>query len=276
MIVRHVELMDCFVRLQDPIYAGNLEGVTERAAKTGVAHVVCPSRGQNEWSGLMDLSFKHHMVIPCFGLAPRSVARRSEDWRHQLTTFLEISASAVGVIGLDYALRAGDRSSQQRLFVEQLRLAQQFARPVLFECHRAWDDLIALLDDLDALPPGLLVHDYHGPVHRIEALIRKGVYFCFPGNTLLERSRRLERLLKAIPLDRLLVSTDSPDGAPPAAHGPYQRILAHGKTVNEPANLPHLLPGVAQTLQIAPERLAEVINHNSLCLFGALIRTAAH
>jgi len=272
MITRHVELMDCFVRLQDPLYAGNLDGVIERAVKTGVAHVVCPSGAQDEWSGLMDISFKHSVIIPCFGLHPRALAWRSEDWRHKLMTFLEISASAVGVIGLDYSLRACDRDSQQQLFIEQLRLAQQFERPVLFECHRAWDDLIAIINELDTLPPGLLVHDYQGPVHRIEALISKGVYFCFPGNILLERSRRLERLLKAIPLDRLLVSTDSPQAAPPAAHGPYQRILAPGKIVNEPANLPHLLPGVAQTLQIAPERLAEIINHNSLCLFGALVR----
>jgi TatD DNase family protein len=273
MITRHVELMDCFAHLQDPLFAGCLPGVIERAAKTGVAHVVCPSGAQNEWSGLMDLSFKYNMIIPCFGLHARTMACRSEDWRHRLSTFLKISASAVGLIGLDYSLRAGDRDSQQQLFIEQLHLARQFERPVLFQCHRAWDDLIAILNDLDALPPGLLVHNYHGPIHRIEALVGKGVYFCFPGTMLLDRSRRLERMLKLIPLDRLLVSTDSPQSAPPAAYGPYQRILEHGKTVNEPANLPHLLPGVARTLQIDPERLAEVINHNSLCLFGALIRT---
>jgi len=273
MIARHVELMDCFVRLQDPLYAGCLAGVIERAVKTGVAHLVCPSGAQNEWSGLMDLSFKYNRLIPCFGLHARAMACRSEDWRHQLSTFLKISTSAVGGIGLDYSLRASDRDSQQQLFIEQLHLARQFERPVLFECHRAWDDLIAILNDLDALPPGLLVHNYHGPVHRIEALVGKGVYFCFPGNTLLDRSRRLERMFKLIPLDRLLVSTDSPLGAPPAAYGPYQRFLECGKTVNEPANLPHLLPGVARTLQIDAERLAEIINHNSLCLFGALIRT---
>ena len=275
MIGRHVELMDCFVRLQDPLYAGNLEGVIERALKTRVAHLVCPSGAQEEWSELMDLAFKYDSVIPCFGLHARAVAGRSDDWRHKLGTFLKISAAAVGVIGLDYSLRGCDRDSQQHLFVEQLRLAQQFERPVLFECHRAWDDLIGLLNDLDTLPPGLLVHDYQGPVQQIEALVGKGVYFCFAGSLLLEKSRRLERLLKAIPLDRLLVSTDAPQAAPPVAHGPYQRTLAPGKTINEPANLPHLLPGVAQTLQVEPERLAEIINHNSLCLFGTLIRTAA-
>ncbi len=274
MIVRHVELMDCFVRLQDALYAGNLAGVIERAVRTGVAHLVCPSKAQDEWSGLMDLAFQHDVIIPCFGLPPQAMASRSEDWRHRLSTFLKISPSAVGVIGLDYSLRACDRAGQQQVFVEQLRLAQQFERPVLFQCHRAWNDLIAILDDLDTLPPGLLVHDYHGPVHRIEALVGKGVYFCFPGTMLLDKSRRLERLLKLIPLDRLLVSTDSPQCAPPTAYGPYQRILEHGKTVNEPANLPHLLPGVARAMQIEPDRLASAINHNSLCLFGPLIRTA--
>jgi len=273
MTIKQYELIDCLVHLQDPAFEGALADVVDRAIRAGVQHFVCPSASETDWPVLLDICSECRSVIPCFGLAPQSLGTGSRDWLHKLGLFLKIVPSGVGLIGLDFSSRGCDKQGQQSLFVEQLRLARQWGRPVMVHSVRAWDCITRIITEQPPQPGGLLVCHYHGPMKHVESLLDSGAFFLFSGGQLLDNSGGVARYVAAVPHHRLLIATAAPHAAPPRTFGPYLRLMPGDQPVNEPANLPHILQGAAEVLNLAPEQLASILNHNSLSLFGSLIQT---
>ncbi len=272
MSVRHVEHIDCHARLQDPLFEGAVEAVLKRAYQAGVAYMVTPARAQAHWPILHDMAMQSPCLIPCFGVHPDSMRSCSQDWHDQLKQYLTSLPAAVGTIGLDYSLTKWDRRKQERVFLEQVVLANQVQRPVVIEAVRAWSPLNALLQEVKPAG-GICIEHYRGPVALIDPLVNIGSYFSYSGFDLLSQGKKYLGTAKAVPLHRLLISTHAPGHVVAAEYGPYHRILPNGRWVNEPANLPHMIPHLARVLELDAVQLAEALNHNSFCLFGSLMRS---
>ena len=271
MIARHHELIDGHIRLQHASFEGQRHAVMERAERAGVAACVCSSCRQDDWIRLLELAATESNLIPCYGIDPLGLSDRSDDWHEGLEHCLELGPGAVGMLGLDRSVRDVSLKEQEDLLVVQLRLAHKYQRPVLLRCRGQWPRLLSLLEDLDVHPPGLLLCGFHGPPRMVERFIRLGAYFLVTGDILTHRHSRAARLLKTLPLDRLVAGTDAPDALPPAPFAPYQIIDADRRAVNEPANLPHIVEGLAPHLALDLDVLAQLLHHNTLCLFGVLI-----
>ena len=273
MLNGHVELIDCQVHLHDPVYEGGpLAGVIDRALRAGVAHFVCGAGAEEQWPLLLDLTLEHPAIIPAFGLHPQELDGCSPDWQRSLGLFLQKLPSAVGPIGLDMTLRAADKKQQQEVFAAQLDLARTFHRPAVIHNLGRWDTLHAMLMNQASWPDGLMLFDYQGPSEAVEGLISKGAYFCYSGSVLHLKPAKLKTLLDPIALDRLLLASDSPRAIPPRRFAPYQHFNVTSVPFNEPANLPHVVRGFAESKEMEPQDLADILNHNSLCLFGPLIQ----
>ncbi|MFC1764447.1 TatD family hydrolase [Planctomycetota bacterium] len=275
MIARHHELIDCHIRLQHAAYEGQREGVLERAWRAGVAACVCSSQYERDWHFLLEQAATDVRFIPCFGIDPVGLAERPKDWYHKLQLCLNTGPAAVGMVGLDRSVRTVSLKDQEEALQMQLLLAGRMQCPVLLRCGGEWQRLVTLLEMLDEAPSGYLLSGYHGPVRLVERFVRTGAYFCFNGDTLVHKFSRAARLLKAVPLDRLLFATDSPAAIPPDPFAPYQLLDADRHPINEPANLPHLVEGVAPVLDLEPDELARMLQHNALCLFGTLMPAEA-
>ena len=175
-------------------------------------------------------------------------------------------------MGLDMSLRAHHRKQQQEVFLAQLDLARSLHRPGILHNIGHWDTLCSLLTDHPPWPSGLLIYNYQGPLGAIDALVGKGGYLCYDGDLLHWKPNKLKTLMEHIPADRLLLASNSPHSMPPRRFAPYQHFNITSVPFNEPANLPHIARGFAETRDMDTRDLAQLLNHNALCLFGPLIQ----
>ena len=127
-----------------------------------------------------------------------------------------------------------------------------------------------LLDTRPPNPAGILIHAYGGPPDLIAPLIRHNAWFSFAGNIFEPKRHTARAAAVAVPLDRLLVETDSPDMLPPAEF----RSMTHrhdNHDHNHPANLPLILRGIAALRGQSPDDLAAAVFENARRLFGRLL-----
>jgi TatD DNase family protein len=159
---------------------------------------------------------------------------------------------AVGEIGLDYFVGGLDRAAQQGLFEAQLRLAEEFALPVLLHVRKAHDQVLATLRRLK-FSQGGIAHAYSGSAQQAEQYLELGFRLGFGGTLTYERSSRIRTLAQELPLEAIVLETDAPDIV----------TAAHRGERNSPEYLPEVLAALAAVRGEAPAYLAAATTHNA-------------
>ena len=218
----------------------------QRAKQVGVCRFVCNGTSEEDWTAVANLAKQYEEVIPCFGLHPWYISKRSNDWKETLTAYLKEYRSGVGEIGLDHWVEPRDEADQVKVFTEQLKLARDFNRPVTIHCLKAWNLLLEILRKQEPLPCGFHLHAYGGAEEIIPELVKMGAYFSFAGNILTQRRSRIRKTISAIPPDRLLSETDAPDMAVPPELSTSNLVDEKGKRLSEPADLPVIVNTVSK------------------------------
>ena len=267
-----MNLIDCHVHLQDPIFRQDLPDVLARSYQAGITHLICNGSAENDWPDVHDLAIRNALVVPCFGLHPWYVRERSPNWLNELERKLDSIPSAIGEIGLDRWIENPDIAGQEETFRVQLRLARQRNMPVSIHCLQAWGWLLDIMKMEGPFPAGFLVHAYGGSAELIGPLSDVGGYFSFAGSVLYDRKVKARESLAQVSLDRLLIETDAPDLPPPKAFRQYGIPRPGGTVRNEPANLPRILEGIACLRDQDAGVLARQTCLNARRLFGNLIQ----
>lgn len=172
---------------------------------------------------------------------------------------------AVGEIGLDTFLKQHKHPAvfqkQKEFFVAQLELAQQFNKPVLLHIRKAHADTLALLKQ-QQFQLGGIAHAFSGGIEEAKALIKMGFKLGITGQITNPNAKRLHAVVQAVGVEHLVLETDCPDMTPLCCQSSTEQ-----RTRNTPANLPYVLTGLAQSLNLDVERLAEQVWQNSLQVF---------
>ena len=121
-------------------------------------------------------------------------------------------------------------------------------------------------------PEGILFHAFAGSKDLIKTLAAKGGYFSFAGNILNEHNTKMRESLPAVPSDRLLFETDSPDLVLPEKYQSYQKTRTDGRVRSEPADLQTIVKEAALLRGEKPDVLAETAWENSLKFFSPILR----
>jgi len=179
-------------------------------------------------------------------------------------------AVAVGEIGLDYYDEISDeeKDKQKQVFLEQVDLARQINKPICIHCRKAYDDLIDLLEMFnfgcahcpmacsgDSKLKGV-VHCFMGRLSQAKKLIDMGFYISFNG--LITYARDYDKVIKEIPLDKIVLETDAPYLTPE----PYRDKR------NEPVNVKYVAEKIAEIKKIKFEQVAKQTTKNARELFG--------
>ncbi len=265
-----MQLFDAHCHLQDARLLADWPAVLRRAAAAGVAGVQCCGCTEQDWPLVAELARGQEAdaaqrpalrIFPSFGLHPCHIAGHSQDWLRVLEDQLSRQPAGIGEIGLDRLVAGRDDLEQGKIFVGQLELARRMRRPVTIHCRRAWGRLLEILRR-DGLPPaGLMVHAWSGSLEVLEELLELGAYVSFAGNITFPHHQRARRALLAMPADRLLLETDSPDLLPAGAAGEW----------NEPANLGIVFHAAAELRGVPDGTLAEALRGNIRRFLGGLI-----
>lgn len=229
----------------------------QRARAAGVDIQVVPAVAADGWEALRAVCAAHPGLFPAYGLHPMFLGRHRPEHLRQLRDWIvRERPHAVGECGLDFFVPGLDAEAQQGYFEGQLRLAREFDLPVIVHARRAVDAVIAAIRRIGGLRG--VVHSFSGSAEQAVQLHRLGFLLGIGGPVTYPRAQRLRRIVAQLPLEQLLLETDSPD----------QPSAAHRGQRNEPAYLPEVLEVVAGLRGMPAEAVAAATRANALRLFN--------
>ena len=257
-----MRLIDTHTHLDFPDFDDDRAHLLCQARQAGVEQIVVLGVHQPNWQRVWDLAQREPSIKAALGLHPVFLAEHRPEHLQQLRSWLERLAGhpqlcAVGEFGLDYYLPELDHAAQQSLFEAQLQMAADFDLPVLLHVRRSHAPVTAALKRYK-LPRRGVIHAFSGSWEEAREYLKLGFKLGLGGAPTWPQALRLRKVVPRIPLDSIVLETDSPDMAP--AMFPGQR--------NSPLHLPHICTALAGLLGVTPEVLAEASSANACELFG--------
>lgn len=197
-------------------------------------------------------------VYHSIGVSPSEVSHPGEDWEAQIIEGAKFDRIvAIGEVGLDYYRKFGDRDSQIELFIRQLELADKLKFPVVIHNRDAGHDVLEILrEELPA--KGGVLHCYSEDYEYAQKALDLNLFISFAGNVTYRNAKNLHETAKKMPLDRMLIESESPFMVPSTYRGKR----------NKPAYLVETANFIAQLHDIPVEELTEQLYANSLKFFG--------
>ncbi len=251
-----IELFDSHSHLDVAEFDTDRGEVLARARAVGVTHQVVPAIGVAGFAKLRDLCRTELGLHPAYGLHPMFLADHRPGHLDELSTWIQRERPvAVGECGLDFYVEGLDVATQRMYFRRQLELAREFDLPVVLHARRAVDEVIATLRSVGGL--GGVVHSFSGSVEQAQQLWKLGFCIGLGGPVTYPRARRLRQLVATMPLEFLLLETDSPD----------QPLHGHQGARNEPSRLVEVCECVAQLRGVDAEVIARATTDNAARLF---------
>ncbi len=251
-----MELFDSHSHLDVAEFDADRDDVLARARAAGVSQQVVPAIGVAGFAKLRDLCRSQAGLFAAYGLHPMFLADHRPEHLDELETWIERERPvAVGECGLDFYVAGLDAGIQRGYFHRQLELAREFGLPVVLHARRAVDEVIATLRSIGGLHG--VVHSFSGSVEQAQQLWKMGFCIGLGGPVTYPRARRLRELLATMPLEFLLLETDSPD----------QPLHGHQGARNEPSRLVEVCECVAQLRGVSAEAIAEATTENARRLF---------
>jgi len=266
--------IDTHCHLDASEFSADLAAVRARAAANGVAHCVLPAVCVANFAAVRLLAHEFSFSY-ALGIHPLFVPEAKESDLQALDEALTRAKSdprlvAVGEIGLDYFVPALTQSPlrerQEHFYREQLLLARKHGLPVILHVRRSADKLLKHLREL--APQGGwsgIAHAFNGSGQQALEFVRLGFKLGFGGAVTFEPALQLRRLAAELPLEALVMETDSPDIAPQWLYTTAaQRAAGVAQGRNEPGELPRIARQVASLRGLSPEALALATTANAL------------
>ncbi|MDP6685253.1 MAG: TatD family hydrolase [Candidatus Marinimicrobia bacterium] len=234
----------------------DLPGVLDRAEKLGVTRFICVGTNLNDTKECQELSEKYENIYFSAGIHPHDAKDAPDDYLEQIIHFVQFDKMvAVGEMGLDYFRNLSPPEVQKKVFREQLRLAQELSKPVIFHNRNSDEDMIKILSEF----PDVIgvAHCFSSDLKTAKAFLDMGYYISFSGNLTFKNSH-LPEVAKEIPLNKVLVETDSPFLSP---------VPFRGKP-NEPGRTRFVAEKLAEIHETSLEEIARITTNNVNSLFN--------
>lgn len=253
-----MELTDTHAHLYDEAFAGEEDLAVERAVQAGVTRMIFPDIDSQTRDAMFALADRHPgTVFPCLGLHPTSVGA---DWEKELALLEDYSDRriwAIGEIGMDCYWSKEFVTEQKEALRLQLEMAHRRSLPVIIHSRESTELIINVLKECRHLDLHGVFHAYSGSAETFSELQRLGDWYVGIGGVLTYRKASIAETVKRIPLERILLETDSPYLTP---------VPFRGKR-NESSYIPHIAARLSELTGHSQEEIAEVSTQNARKLF---------
>ena len=237
---------------------GGLQAVIADAKARGVSHLLTVAVDLDSSKSLTKLTAQHSNIYSSVGVHPLQDEQLPMPSVEQLVSLADApKVVAIGETGLDNFYSADSYQWQHESFINHLKAAQQVNKPIIVHTRDARDETIELLNQYTLDAAGVL-HCFTETWEMAKVALDLGFYISFSGIVTFKSANDLREVVKKIPLDRILVETDSPWLAPV----PYR-----GKQ-NEPQYVYEVAQAIADLKQVSLEHLAEITTNNFTQLFN--------
>lgn len=248
-----VELIDAHAHLCDPVFTPDLPAVLERARRAGVTRVLCVGETLADAERNLELAAGSEMLFAAAGLYPTIL---DQEQAHEITALIRRRRDelrAIGEVGLDrWKIQDEEgRAVQEAIFRGFIRLSRELELPLNIHSRSAGRRTLELLEEEG--PCRALLHAFDGKAAVAQRGLDLGCRFSIPPSAV--RSRQKQKLIRHLPLERILLETDSPVLGPEPG----------GR--NEPANLVVSLRAVAELKGCSVDEAARATTENARALF---------
>ena len=251
-------LVDSHCHLDFPELRDDLEGVARRMAQNGVTHALTISTTLATFPAVREVAERLPNVWCSAGVHPDERRDEREAGVEDLVRLAQHPrVVAIGETGLDYFRVEGDTAWQRDRFRAHIRAAREAGKPLVIHTRSAADDTLAIMHEERAQEVGGVMHCFTESWEVAEAAMGLGFLISFSGIVTFKNAQALREVAVRVPLERMLVETDSPYLAP---------VPHRGKT-NEPAYVRHVAEEIARLRGLAPGEVARATSANFFRLF---------
>ena len=253
-----MEFIDTHSHLYDEAFAGEEDAAVARAREAGVNQIIFPDIDSQSREAMFAFADRHPGVIfPCLGLHPTSV---NASWKEELTlveSHLDKKIWAIGEIGLDCYWSKEFLKEQQEVMRIQLEFAAKKNLPVIIHSRESTELIINKLKECKHLNPKGVFHAFSGSIETYREIQKLGDWYIGIGGVLTYKKASIAETVKDIPLERILLETDSPYLTP---------VPFRGKR-NESGYIPHNADRLAEILSKDISEIADITTENARKLF---------
>ena len=246
-----MKIIDTHCHLDFDVYDKDREDVLNRAREANVAGFVVPGVQRDSWGKLISFCQSSNDLHYALGLHPMFIDQHDQQHVTDLEDYIINNMPvAIGEIGLDFYDRA-HVGKQIDLFEQQLKLACDMNLPVILHVRKAHEEVLACLKKFPVKAG--IVHAFNGSLQQADRYLQYNFKFGFGGMLTFERSSKLRKLAHDLPLETIVLETDSPD----------MTVEQHRGERNSPEYLPFCLQAVAEVKHIDVNKVAQVTTCNA-------------
>ena len=252
-------LVDSHCHLNFPEFSDQLPSLLGAMADNGVTHALCVSVNLSEFPAVLALAEAHANLYATVGVHPDYTDTPEPSSDELVALAKHAKVLAIGETGLDYYRLTGDLEWQRDRFRRHIRAACACGKPLVIHTRSAAGDTLRIMDDEGAARAGGVMHCFTESWDVAQAAMNMNFYISFSGIVTFKNARELRAIACRVPLERMLIETDSPYLAPV----PYR-----GKT-NQPAYVRYVAEEIARLRAIDVDEVARATSANFFRLFGA-------
>ena len=254
-----MEFIDTHSHLYDEAFSSEEDIAVTRAVEAGVTKMILPDIDASTREAMFTLAERHPgTLFPTLGLHPTSV---SQNWKEDLDAVEKSLGNhkiwAIGEVGIDCYWSKEFLEQQKEVFRVQLEIAHKSDLPVIIHSRESTELIINILRDYKHLPSRGVFHAYSGSVETFHELEKLGDWYIGIGGVLTYKKASIAETVKNIPLERILLETDSP----------YLTPVPHRGKRNESSYIPLIAEKLALQKGIDIAEVAKVTTENAKRLF---------
>jgi len=253
-------LFDSHAHLNDERFDEDREELIELLRQRDVDLVVNPGADMETSRTAMELADEHDFIYAAVGVHPHDVEDMTEADIDQLRKWASENDKvvAIGEIGLDYYYDNSPRNLQKKWFIRQIELANELGLPFIVHDRDAHGDTFEIIKKYKSPETGCVLHCYSGEIELAREYIKLGCYISIPGTVTFKNNRKTVDVAKNIPLEWMLIETDSPYMAP---------VPNRGKR-NDPSMVRYVAEKIALERGIGYEEVCNITKENAKRFFG--------
>jgi TatD DNase family protein len=249
--------VDSHCHLDFPELAADADALLGAMIEARVTHALCVSVDLRDWPRVHALAREHANLYATAGVHPDYPDTEEPTVERLVALAAEPKVVAIGETGLDYFRQEGDLEWQRERFRTHVRAARAAGRPLVIHTRSAAEDTLRIMAEEDARDVGGVMHCFTETWDVAKAALDLGFHISFSGIVTFRNAADLKEVARRVPLDRLLIETDSPYLAP----------VPHRGKRNHPALVVHVAEEIARLRGLAVDDVGAVTSTNFFRLF---------
>ena len=256
-----MEYFETHMHLDDEKFDEDREQIINKIWNEGVTLAINMGCDIESSTKSIEIANNNKFIYAAVGIHPENIPQTEEELWITLEKIKQIAIQnkkivAIGEIGLDYYWNKDNKELQKKAFIKQLEIANELSLPVSIHTRDSIDDMIAIIRKLKIEKYGVLHCCPFNP-ELVKHSLEEGLYIGIGGTCTFKNSKNARKIIEIIPIDRILIETDSPYLAPEPLRG-YR---------NDSSNLKYIVQKIAEFKNMKPEEIANITYENAKRLF---------